>query len=117
MTDPKRGSEALMEAWRKAGQPISDEFVSGLADITSELALERILIRGIPRPDVLQATFRADGNSHGAQIGSVVQQLVDLAHRTEVADHTSLTWQTRGLPPVIDSQVIEVSVGVANRAR
>lgn len=117
MTNAKRGSEALMEAWRNAGQPISDEFVSGLADITSELVLERILIRGIPRPDVLQATFRADGDSRGTQIGSVVQQVVDLAHRTNVVHHTALTWQTRGLPPVIDAQVIEVSVGADAHAR
>ncbi|MFI5973102.1 hypothetical protein [Streptomyces sp. NPDC051452] len=117
MTNAKRGSEALMEAWRNAGQPISEDFVSGLAEITSELVLERILIRGTPRPDVLQATFRVDGNSHGSQIGSVVQSVVDLAHRTNVVQHTALTWQTRGLAPVIDAQVIEVSVGADNRAR
>ncbi|MFJ1791904.1 hypothetical protein [Kitasatospora griseola] len=116
MTNAKRGSEALLQAWRDAGQPISDEFVSGLADITSELVLERILIRGIPRPDGLHATFRADGDSQGAQIGSVVQQMVDLAHRTNLSQNAILTWMTRG-QPAVDAQVIEVAVGSGNLAR
>ncbi|MFJ8441304.1 hypothetical protein [Kitasatospora griseola] len=116
MTNAKRGSEALLQAWRDAGQPISDEFVSGLADITSGLVLERILIRGIPRPDGLHATFRADGDSRGTQVGPVVQQMVDLAHRTNVAHNSAFTVLTRGLPPVVDAQIIEVSVGAGNLA-
>ncbi|MEU9080362.1 hypothetical protein ACFYUY_37470 [Kitasatospora sp. NPDC004745] len=114
MTNAKRGSEALLEAWRNAGRPISDEFVAGLADITSELVLERIHIRGIPRPDVLQASFRLNGD--GSQVGAVVQQVADLARRTELTDDTSLFYFTRGLPPVFD-QVLEVAVGTGTRAR
>ncbi len=74
----RRGSDVLREAYRRGGVTLPDDIADGLADVTSDLILDDVLVRGLGAVDLLQATFRADD---AERCGNVIIDILGLLGR------------------------------------
>jgi hypothetical protein len=109
MGDQKRGSDALLEAWRNGGTEISEEFVRELAGVQG-LSPVSVLTKGQPRPDSFRATFEVDGDSDWC--GTVVKGILGVVVGHGVPGVPKVVVNPRGVP-VCDGFQVEVSAGFA----
>lgn len=73
MEKQARGSDAVIEAYRAGGFKLEHEAVEAIANEIGGRDVHDILVRGIPHPDFLRATF-AGGDATAT--GELVSQLL-----------------------------------------
>ncbi|MEU8754734.1 hypothetical protein [Streptomyces chartreusis] len=74
MENKSRGSDELLEAYRKSGFRIDEQLVESIAEKINGFDLNDILVKGQPRPDFLRAIISA-GDS--ARTGMLTADLLD----------------------------------------
>jgi hypothetical protein len=105
----RRGSDVLRDVYRKGGFTLRDDIVDEIADLTSDLILDHILVRGQPRPDVLHATFTADDPD---RCGTVVGGILGLLGRHGTAGLPAVVKVFPKGIPVPDHFQVQLDLGV-----
>lgn len=75
----QRGSERLLEAWKRGGFDLSEELVERLTKATEEFEISDAYLKGTPTPNVLRASFDVEGEERcGNGVRSILQALTGL---------------------------------------
>ena len=90
-----RGSDRLQQHWPKEGFVISDKLRASLESATEELALSDVYIKGIPRPEVLRASFEVEGDE---RCGNGVLSLLKALQGLGVGPNGKVVVFPKGIP-------------------
>ena len=102
---PKRGSELLLDAWKR-GPGLDEAVMKGIVQVTKELDIHDILIKGQPKPDFLRAAVTAEGTE---RCGTLVAELLNVLKKNP-GSFPNIRVFPKGIPWP-EQYVIDISVG------
>jgi len=102
---PKKGSELLLEAWKR-GPGLDEAVVKGIVQATRELDIHDVLIKGQPKPDFLRATATADGEE---RCGNVVRDLLSVLKKTG-GGYPTIRVFPKGIPWP-EQYIVDIQIG------
>ena len=75
----QRGSERLLETWKRGGFDLDEVLVERLAKATEDFEISDVYLKGTPTPNVLRASFDVEGDERcGNGVRSLLQALAGL---------------------------------------
>lgn len=102
----ERGSERLLDDWRKGGFELDERMVEKLLKSTGSSVIDSWYIKGQPRPDWLHSSFDVKGVD---QLGTVVRDLVSSLDGLGIGRAGGIRVFPKGIPA--DVFTIELQVG------